>query len=102
MPINQETIERTAKLAQLDLAWGQSGVEAQATVAKVTGELSALVGYLDVLSQAETSGVEPLYSPLLEAPGLRADIPHACEEVEAIFEQTPAHFGNYFTVPKIV
>lgn len=102
MPIDLKTLERTAELARIDLTHGLSESEAPAYLEKLTGELSTIVGYIDVLAEADTEGVEPLYSPMLEVAGYRDDVPERRSEPEDILSQAPDRIGNLFAVPKII
>ncbi len=102
MPIDLETMRKTAELARLDLAYGLSEEEAPAALEKLAGEMAGIVGYMDVLSEADTDGVEPLYSPLMEPAGPRQDLPRDSRLTEAILEQAPDHLGTFFAVPKII
>ena len=102
MPIDLKTVQRTAELARLNLAHGLSPEEAGPAMEKLAAELNTIVGYIDILGEAATDGVEPLYSPMLEAPGPRADIPAQTVDVEDILSQAPDRLGNLFAVPKII
>ncbi len=102
MPIDLETIKRTAELARLDPTHGLSPEAARAALEKLSRELSTIVGYIDVLGEADTEGVEPLYSPMLQAPGPREDRPRVCPTTEEILSQAPGRFEDFFSVPKIL
>ncbi len=102
MPIDLETVKRTADLARLDLTRGLSPDEAPAALAKLADEMATIVGYIDVLGEADTAGVEPLYSPLLEAPGPRPDAARDSGLAEDLLAQAPDRFGDFFAVPKIL
>jgi len=102
MPIDMETMQRTAQLARLDLAYGLSEEEAPAALEKLADEMAGIVKYIDVLGEADTEGVEPLYSPMLEAAGPRPDVPRDSGLTEAIVEAAPDHIGTMFAVPKIL
>ena len=102
MPIDLKTVQRTAELARLDLTYGLDPAQALASVEKLAEELAGIVGYIDILSEADTGGVEPLYSPMLEVPGARADIPRDSGLTEEILGQAPDRIGDFFAVPKIL
>ena len=102
MPIDLETVQRTAELARLDLTCGLSPDEAPAALAKLAEELSGIVGHIDILSEADTDGVEPLYSPMLDAPGPREDVPIDGARPEDILNLAPDRIGTLFAVPKIL
>lgn len=102
MPIDLETIAHIADLARLDPAHGLEEAEARAALEELTGDLAAVVGYIDVLAEAATEGVEPLYSLMLEAPGTRADQAAAINSSQEILGLAPDRIGNFFAVPKIL
>lgn len=101
MTINAQTIAHTASLAKLEIGYGLTDAEAQAALEKITGELSRTIGYIDVLKDAKTDGVEPIFSVSEEAPGTRDDVPQASDS-EKILAQAPDRIGNFFAVPKIL
>ncbi|MDR1045542.1 MAG: Asp-tRNA(Asn)/Glu-tRNA(Gln) amidotransferase subunit GatC [Candidatus Adiutrix sp.] len=102
MPIDLKTVRHTAELARLDPGHGLSPDEAEAALAKLADELAGIVAHIDILSEAETSGVEPLYSPLIEAPAPREDRPADCAHIEEILRAAPDRVGNFYVVPKII
>lgn len=102
MPIDLKTVQCTAELARLDLALGLDPDQARAAVDKLAEELAGIVDNIDILSEADTDGVEPLYSPMLEAPGYRADVPRDSGLSEDILAQAPDRIGDFFSVPKIL
>lgn len=102
MPIDLKTVLHTAELARLDMAYGLSEAEAPAALNKLAEELAGIVGHIDILSEADTEGVEPLYSPMIDPPGPRPDAPRDFEGIEDILDQAPDRLGNLFVVPKII
>ncbi len=102
MTIDPKTVEKTATLANLDLTWGLSPEEAPAALAKLAGEMDNIVSYMDILAEADTSGVEPLYSPMIEPQMPREDIPQNSGLAEDLLNQSPERWGDFFTVPKII
>ncbi|UQZ90889.1 Asp-tRNA(Asn)/Glu-tRNA(Gln) amidotransferase GatCAB subunit C [Deltaproteobacteria bacterium Smac51] len=102
MPIDLKIVQSTASLARLNLAQGLEPEQAQADLEKLTHELATIVGYIDILGEADTQGVEPLYSPMLEAPGAREDVVINSNTTEEILEQAPDRIGSFFAVPKIL
>ena len=95
--MDQNTVERTAALAHLRID------PDPAVAARLAEEMAGLVKAIDILSEADVSGVEPLYSPLLEeVAGLRPDEPGRGAEPEALLDQAPDRVGRFFVVPKII
>ncbi|MDR2404780.1 MAG: Asp-tRNA(Asn)/Glu-tRNA(Gln) amidotransferase subunit GatC [Deltaproteobacteria bacterium] len=106
MSIDVKTAETIAQLARLDLTLGLSEGEAPAALSKITEEFSKIVGYMDILNELDTSGVEPLYSPMLNPEPPREDMPRSDSErsakSETILELSPLVSHRFFIVPKVV
>lgn len=102
MPIDLKTVLRTAELARLDLASGLTEAEAPPALNKLADELAGIVGHIDILSEADTEGVEPLYSPMIDPPGPRPDEPLDNRNIEEMLDQAPDRLGNLYVVPKII
>jgi aspartyl-tRNA(Asn)/glutamyl-tRNA(Gln) amidotransferase subunit C len=106
MPIDQKTAKTIAELARLDLTFGRNEAEAPELLEKLTEEFSKIVGYMDILGEVDTTGVEPLYSPMLEPESPREDLPLSEElrksKAEAILERTALASGRFFSVPRVV
>jgi aspartyl-tRNA(Asn)/glutamyl-tRNA(Gln) amidotransferase subunit C len=128
MPVDARTVEAAAALARLWLAGpegsaalgkaagrgnragqgaqgDQAGPDARdAETAKLAKEFSDIVGYMDILNECDTSGVEPLYSPMIDPQPPRADVPREAAEGASdwILEGAPETFGRFFCVPKVL
>lgn len=102
MPIDLKTVLHTAELARLDLAYGLDEAEAPAVLNKLAEEMAGIIGHMDILAEADTEGVEPLYSPMLEPPAPREDLPRDSGLTEEMLGQAPDRLGNFFVVPKIL
>jgi len=96
MTLDQKTAERIAELARLELDPDQPAAT------RLAGELAGILKAMEVLNEAEVSGVEPLYSPLAEVAGPRPDEPGRGAEPEALLNQAPERVGRFFAVPKII
>jgi aspartyl-tRNA(Asn)/glutamyl-tRNA(Gln) amidotransferase subunit C len=96
MTLDQKMAERIAELARLQVD------QDQAAAARLAGELADIVKAMDILSEADVRGVEPLYSPLAEVAGPRPDEPGRGAEPEALLNQAPERVGRFFAVPKII
>ena len=102
MPIDLKTVLHTAELARLDLACGLSEKEAPAALEKLADELAGIIGHIDILGEADTEGVAPLYSPMIDPPGPRPDEPRDSQHIEEILDQAPDRLGTLYVVPKII
>jgi aspartyl-tRNA(Asn)/glutamyl-tRNA(Gln) amidotransferase subunit C len=65
--------------------------------------MSKIVGYMEILNECETSGVEPMYSPMADPQPPREDIPREAGEGSGdwILDGAPETFGRFFSVPRI-
>ena len=104
MNIDEKTVRGIAALSRLELAPGLCEDEEKEEIQRLVAEFGKIVGYMDILSEADTLGVEPLYSPMLEPQEPREDVPREGGEdkSEWILRGAPMTFGMFFAVPKIV
>jgi aspartyl-tRNA(Asn)/glutamyl-tRNA(Gln) amidotransferase subunit C len=97
MPTNSVSVADVttmAQLARLDVP-----DEKKEQLARQFGDILA---YMDVLASIDTSGVEPLYSPVLHSAALRPDVAANMRQRDAMLSNSPAQDSEYFTVPRIV
>ena len=71
----------------------------QALFARQFGDILA---YMDVLAEVDTTGIEPLYSPVQHEASLREDEARHLRSREAVLANAPHGDGEYFVVPRIV
>jgi aspartyl-tRNA(Asn)/glutamyl-tRNA(Gln) amidotransferase subunit C len=64
--------------------------------------MEAIVGYMDILNQIDTSGVEPLYSPLSNPAPPRPDVAVKTRSAEEILANAPKRQGRFFAVPPVL
>ena len=106
MSVTKEQVLATAALARLDLtvASAHSGTEAStdATVTRLAAQLGAVVGYMDILNQVDTTGVEPLYSPLQQPAPPRPDKAEKHLTAEEILANAPKKHQTFFAVPPVI
>ncbi|MDR2301166.1 MAG: Asp-tRNA(Asn)/Glu-tRNA(Gln) amidotransferase subunit GatC [Deltaproteobacteria bacterium] len=102
MPIDENTAKSIANLARLELG-EERGQEIDQERHKVlVEEFSKIIGYMDILSEAQTDGVEPLFSPMVEAQPPRSDVVvEDQKKADAILAGAPEKIGRYFSVPRI-
>lgn len=92
--LTAETVRKVAKLARLKLS--------DAEVEQFTGQLGGVLGYVDVLNELNTDGVEPLAHPLEIADVLRDDVAIPSLPRDAALSNSPKSDGKYFLVPQIL
>ena len=95
--ITDADVRETATLARLELSDGE--------VARLTRELDAILGYMELLDQLDVSGVPPMtHAVSLDLP-LRDDVLEALEPqlpLEAALSDAPRPHDGFFEVPKII
>ncbi len=71
-------------------------------LARFETQCADILAYMDILSEVDTTGVEPLYSPVEHATPYRDDVPERRRERQDILANAPETDGNFFIVPRIV
>lgn len=94
MKINPEKALAIAALAKLDIT-----PEKAATLA---GQMDEILSYMDTLNELNTSGVDPMYTPLDQPSPLREDLVRKDYTRAQVLENAPETDGEYFVVPRIV
>ncbi len=94
MKVSPEQVAKIATLARLRI--DEDKLDAFA------GQFNDILDYMDLLGQAETEGVEPLYSPVDAAARLREDKAESRYSREDLLAGAPSTDGSHFIVPKIV
>ena len=94
MHIDQETVDKVANLARLELAEDE----------KITliEDMGKILDFMDKLNEVDTSGVEPLVYMTDEINVFREDvISHEITHEEAL-KNAPKHDEDYFLVAKVI
>ena len=94
MKLNRKDVEHVAQLSRLDLSENE--------LDKFTGQLDAILEYIDVLNQVDTSAVEPMahvfeIRNVMRAVQVQPSLPR-----EAALQNAPDAEDGFFKVPKIV
>ncbi len=92
--IDQEQVRKVAKLSRLDLS--------DAEVEEFTGQLSAILGYVEKMNELDTENVEPLAHCLAVHNVFREDVARESLGTEKALANAPEHDGEFFRVPKIL
>ena len=94
MKITRDEVEHVAELARLRF----EGAELERFVA----QLRSIIGYVEKLSELDTTGVPPTYHVLdLPTPMREDDVEPLLGQDEAL-GNAPVREGDYFTVPKFI
>ena len=94
MSIDKETIKHVAHLARIELQPNE--------LEKLSGELQAIIGFIDQLSSLNIDQVKPASHILPISNVLRDDLPHLSLSSDQALKNAPSKKGNFFSVPKII
>ncbi len=94
MAIDKDTARRVAHLARIEVA--------EADLAPLAAELSAILGFMEQLSGVDISGVEPMTSVTPMKLPLRTDEVTAGSQRDAVLANAPDTRAGFFAVPKVV
>ena len=94
MKLNRKDVEHVALLSRLELS--------EQELDKFTGQLDAILEYIDVLNQVDTSAVEPMAHVLEIRNVMRSDEVQPSLPREAALQNAPEAEDGFFKVPKIV
>jgi aspartyl-tRNA(Asn)/glutamyl-tRNA(Gln) amidotransferase subunit C len=94
MSVDLDTVKRVARLARI-------AVDAE-DAERMTGELNAILGFVEQLDEVDVSGVEPMTSVIPMAMRKRQDAVTDGGKADDIVANAPATDENFFLVPKVV
>ena len=94
MSVDSNTVKRVAHLARIKV----SDEQAEA----LQGELNAILGFVEQLTEVDVAGVEPMTSVMPMAMKKRADQVTDGNKADDIVANAPATEDHYFLVPKVV
>jgi len=92
--IDQAQVRKVAKLARLDLT--------EAEIAEFTGQLIAILDYVEKMNRLDTENVQPLAHCLPISNCFREDIVKESLGTEKTLANAPQRDGDFFKVPKIL
>lgn len=94
MSVDTATVKRVARLARI--AVDDDDAE------RMTGELNAILGFVEQLDEVDVSGVEPMTSVIPMEMRKRGDAVTDGGKAADIVANAPATEENFFLVPKVV
>ena len=94
MKISRAEVEHVARLARLALQ--PEELEA------MTGQMDAILGYVDKLNELDTEGIEPTAHAVPMENAFRADEVKPSIGIERAQQNAPATDGSCFKVPKVI
>ena len=92
--IDAEQVRKVAKLARLELT--------DAEVKEFTGQLSAILDYMEKMNGLDTTDAEPLAHCLPISNVFREDVAKESLGTEKTLANAPQRDGEFFKVPKIL
>ena len=94
MQLTPADVRKVASLARLKVS--------DAEVASLTTDLTAILGYVDVLNEVDTTGIEPMVPAGELSNVLRADVVIPSLPRAAALSNAPRSDGECFLVPAII
>lgn len=94
MSVDTATVKRVARLARIAVS--------EEEAAGLTGQLNAILGFVEQLGEVDVSGVEPMTSVTPMAMKKREDQVTDGHIAADIVANAPATQENFFLVPKVV
>ncbi|RCS21996.1 Asp-tRNA(Asn)/Glu-tRNA(Gln) amidotransferase subunit GatC [Phyllobacterium salinisoli] len=94
MTVDLSTVKRVAHLARIAVT--------DEDAERMTGELNAILGFVEQLDEVDVSGVEPMTSVTPIAMRLREDLVSDGNKAADIVANAPLTEENFFVVPKVV
>lgn len=94
MSLTSDDVRWVAHLSRLDLS--------EAELASLTGQLSAILDYVQQLQTLNTDGVEPLAHPLDVRDVFRPDEPAASLSPDEALRNAPHRKDDFYSVPAVL
>ncbi|PLX36814.1 MAG: Asp-tRNA(Asn)/Glu-tRNA(Gln) amidotransferase GatCAB subunit C [Hyphomicrobiales bacterium] len=94
MSVDTDTVKRVAHLARISITEEEAG--------KMTGELNAILGFVEQLDAVDVDGVEPMTSVVDTTMRKRVDGVTDGGYPERVTANAPESEDNFFVVPKVV
>jgi aspartyl-tRNA(Asn)/glutamyl-tRNA(Gln) amidotransferase subunit C len=92
--IDEAQVRHIALLSRLELS--------DKEVSEFSGQLSAILEYVEQLNQLDTEGVEPTAHPLPLRNVFREDEPNEPLSIDAAMANAPQRTGSFFKTPKVI
>ena len=94
MKVDEKLVRRIAHLARIKVS--------DEDVQHLEGELTSILGFVDLLSEVDTDNVEPMTSAVDREMLLREDVVTDGGYPDDIVKNAPERDDHYFMVPKVV
>lgn len=94
MSVDLATVKRVAHLARIAVSEEEAG--------RMTGELNAILGFVEQLNEVNVDGVEPMTSVTPMVMKKREDVVTDGDKANDVVANAPISEENFFLVPKVV
>ncbi len=94
MKVDEKLVRRIARLARIKVS--------DSDVQHLEGELTSILGFVDLLSEVDTDNVEPMTSAVDREMFERKDVVTDGGYPDDIVKNAPERDDHYFMVPKVV
>ncbi len=94
MKITRDQVEQVAMLARLELTDAESEM--------LTGQMDAILAYVDKLNELDTSGVVPTSHAVPMENAFRDDVARPSMGVELALANAPERAEGFYRVPKVI
>lgn len=94
MSVDTQTVKRVARLARIKVS--------EDDAERMTGELNAILGFVEQLDEVNIEGTDPMTSVVEQTMKKRADGITDGNKADAITLNAPVSEDNFFMVPKVV
>jgi aspartyl-tRNA(Asn)/glutamyl-tRNA(Gln) amidotransferase subunit C len=92
--ITPDVVRHVATLARLDLP--------EDRIARLTGQLEAILDYVAQIQKVDMTGVEPMAHAVPLHNVFREDIVEPSLTIEQVLQNAPETDGRFFKVPKVI
>jgi len=94
MPVDSKMVRRIARLARIKVS--------EEDVPRLEGELNAILKWIEMLDEVDTSNAEPLTSMVRMQMKMREDVVTAGQDPDAVMANAPTRDDSFYVVPKVV
>ena len=94
MEVNKQLVDKIATLSKLEFD--------DTTKVEIRKDLERMIGFVDKLNEADTTGVEPLIYVNDEVNVLREDVVKQVISKEEALSNAPTKDSDYIKVPKVI
>jgi aspartyl-tRNA(Asn)/glutamyl-tRNA(Gln) amidotransferase subunit C len=94
MSVEPATVKKVASLARIAIS--------DADAERLAPELNNILGWIEQLSEVDTSSVEPMTAVIPNTLRLRDDVVNDGDMRDAVLANAPLAEHGFFTVPKVI